>query len=99
MGNMIFIIVKDWKILIFQYIFPKDDASYEDMMDGMMDHIKSFFAENSTLMTSLDAARTNMTNIFTAALQNYSLMEALNKSIQEAILWRKGFKKWNFGFS
>ena len=56
------------------------------MMDGIIDHIKSFFAENSTLMTSLAAARTNITNIFSAALQNYSLMEALNKSMQEAIL-------------
>ena len=72
--------------ILFILIFPKDNASHEDMMDGIIDHIKSFFAENSTLMTSLDAARTNMTNIFTAALQNYSLMEALNKSMQEAIL-------------
>ena len=72
--------------ILFLLLFPKDNASHEDMMDGIIDHIKSFFAENSTLMTSLDAARTNMTNIFTAALQNYSLMEALNKSIQEAIL-------------
>ena len=86
MGNMIFIIVKDWKILIFQYIFPKDDASYEDMMDGMMDHIKSFFAENSTLMTSLDEVRTNMTNMITTTLQNSSLVEALNKTMQEIIL-------------
>ena len=55
------------------------------MMDGTIDHIKSFFADNSTLMTILDAARTNMTNIFTTALQNNSLMEALNKTMQETI--------------
>ena len=52
-------------------------------MDGMVDHIKSFFAENSTLMTSLDAARTNMTNILTTALKNSSLMETWNKTMQE----------------
>lgn len=46
----------------------------------MIDHIKSFFAENSTLMTSLDTARTNMTSIITTALQNSSLMETWNKT-------------------
>ena len=67
-------------------MFPKDNASYEDMMDGMIDHIKSFFAENSTLMTSLEAARTNMSNIIATALQNSSLVGALNKTMQENIL-------------
>ena len=72
--------------LIFFLLFPKDNASYEDMMDGTINHIKAFFADNSTLMTSLDAARANITNVLTNSLQNYSLMEALNKTIQETIL-------------
>ena len=63
-------------------MFPKDNASYEDMMDGMVDHIKSFFAENSTLMTSLDAARANMTSTITTALQSSYLMDAWNKTVQ-----------------
>ena len=50
----------------------------------MIDHIKSFFADNSTLMTSLDAARANMTNAITTALQNSSLMGTWNKTIQGA---------------
>ena len=53
------------------------------MMDGMIDHIKSFFAENSTLMSSLDAARANMTNVITTVLRNSSLMATLNKTIEE----------------
>ena len=52
----------------------------------MIDHIKSFFAENSTLMTTLDAARANMSNIITTAWQNSSLLGAFNKTMQETIL-------------
>ena len=54
------------------------------MMDGMIDHIKSFFAENSTLMSSLDAARANITNLITNVLRNSSLMTSLNKTIEES---------------
>ena len=49
----------------------------------MIEHIKSFFAENSTLMSSLDAARANMTNVITTVLRNSSLMATLNKTMEE----------------
>ena len=59
----------------------ENEDSYQDILDGTINHIRSFFAENSTLMTSFDAARTNITNIITTALQNSSFIETWNKTI------------------
>ena len=72
------------KISHIPFTPPQDEASYQDMLDGTTGHIKSFFAENSTLVTSLEEAGGNITRMISSAFQNSSLMDTWNKTLQEA---------------
>ena len=54
-------------------------------MDITVRHIKSFFAENSTLMMSFEEAGTNVTKLINSALQNTSFMNTWNKTMQDAV--------------
>ena len=73
------------KISHIPFTPPQDEASYQDMLDGTTGHIKSFFAENSTLATRLEEAGENIKMMITSAFQNSSLMDTWNKTMQEAV--------------
>ena len=50
------------------------------MLETTIGHIKSFFAENSTLMMSFEEAGQNVTTFFASAFEN-----TWNKNLQETV--------------
>ena len=67
------------------YSILKENLSYEEMMYGTVDHVKSFFDANSTLMKTLEEAGTNLTNFVSESLQNSSVLQTWNKTLQDTI--------------
>ena len=53
------------------------------MLDISVEHIKSFFAENSTLMMSFEEAGQNVTKFIASAFENTYLLHTWNKTLQE----------------
>ena len=60
-------------------------CSYQHMMEVALDHFKSFFASNSTLMRSLEEAGSNLTYLVSEALQNSSILQTWNQTLQETM--------------
>ena len=55
------------------------------MLETTIGHIKSFFAENSTLMMSFEEAGQNVTQFFASAFENTSFLNTWNKTLQETV--------------
>ena len=55
------------------------------MMDAAMDHFKSFFDSNSTLMRSLEEVGGNLTELVAEAMQNSSILKTWNETLRETI--------------
>ena len=73
------------KTLKYSVIIPQDEASYQDILDGTVAHIKTFFAENSTLMTSIEMGGEKVSKMIFNSLQNTSLINTWNKTLQEYV--------------
>ena len=60
------------------------------MLDTTIGHIKSFFAENSTLVMSFEEAGQNVTKFFASVFENTSFLHTWNKTLQETInfVWK-----------
>ena len=60
------------------------------MLDTTIGHIKSFFAENSTLVMSFEEAGQNATKFFASVFENTSFLHTWNKTLQETVnfIWK-----------
>ena len=57
----------------------------QEMMDVTLDHVKSFFDSNSTLMRAIEQAGTNLTTLITQAIENSSTVQTWNQTLQDTI--------------
>ena len=55
------------------------------MLDITIGHIKSFFAENSTLVMSFEEAGQNVTQFIASVFENTSFLRTWNKTFQETV--------------
>ena len=61
------------------------EAVYSEKMDIALNHIRSFFHPNSTLMRNLDQMKENLSTLVSSSWQNSSIIQSFNQTMYETI--------------